>query len=204
MSLTEPQREMLEFIRACCDEGHPPTYRDIQEHFGFKSVNAAQETVKRLMAAGFIEQGRMKSGTPRGIVPKGFEPGGSKRLSVMGSIAAGQLTDSAQMDLGSAWIDASWVSGSAFALRVKGTSMIDAGIFEDDILIVERGQDARHGDIIVALWEGETTVKAYEKRNGKIYLVPANSTMKPILVEKGQLAIQGKVIGLQRKMRGKR
>lgn len=200
MTLTGPQREMLDFIKDRCDAAKPPTYREIQEHFGFKSVNAVQDTVKRLMSAGFLDQGRSRSGTRRGLIPKGYEPGESKRLSVIGSIAAGALTDSPQIELGSTWVDGSWVKGSSFALRVKGNSMIEAGIFEDDILIIERGVDARHGDIIVALWEGETTVKRYEKRGGKIFLVPANASMKPIAVERGQLAIQGKVVGLQRKM----
>ena len=200
MGLTEPQREMLEFIKVSCDHGRSPSYRDIQEHFGFKSVNAVQETVRRLMGAGLLEQGRSRSGARRGLMPKGFNPGSSKRLSVLGSIAAGALTDSPQLELGNTWVDASWVKRSSFALRVKGNSMIDAGIFEDDILIVERGADARHGDIIVALWEGETTVKRYEKKGGKVFLVPANTSMKPIAVEKGQLSIQGKVVGLQRKM----
>ncbi|MBI3296226.1 MAG: repressor LexA [Deltaproteobacteria bacterium] len=200
MGLTEPQREMLAFIKESCGEGHPPTYRDIQEHFGFKSVNAVQDTVRRLMAAGLLEQGKTRTGARRGLMPKGYDLGTSKRLSVVGSIAAGALTESPQTDLGSTFIDASWVKGSSFALRVKGNSMIDAGIYEDDILIVQRGSDARNGDIIVALWEGETTVKRYEKRGGKVFLVPANASMKPIAVERGQLSIQGKVVGLQRKM----
>lgn len=200
MNLTEPQSEMLAFIRTQCDEGKTPTFRDIQIHFKFKSVNAVTETVKRLMHAGALEQGKTRAGAIRGLMPKGYKFGKTRRLPVMGSIAAGALTDSPQLEIGGTYVDSTWVKGSSFALRVKGNSMCDAGIFEDDILIVERQGDAKHGDIIVALWEGETTVKRYEKRGGKIYLVPANSAMKPILVEKGQLAIQGKVVGVQRRL----
>lgn len=200
MELNTAQRQILEFIREKTASGRPPTFREIQEHLGFKSVNAVAEPIRRLLAQGLLKQGRSRSGATRGLVPAGHEESSVRRLTLLGSIAAGSPTDSQALDTGSTWVDSDWVKGASFALKVKGASMVEAGIFEDDILIVQRTTQARHGDIVVALWDGETTVKRYEKRGGKIHLVPANRDMKPIAIEKGQLVIQGKVVGLQRKM----
>ena len=86
------------------------------------------------------------------------------------------------------------------ALKVVGDSMIDVGIIEGDILIVERKTRVKSGDIVVALLEGETTVKRYLEKGGKLFLVPENSKMKPIAVQSDNFSIQGKVVGLQRRI----
>jgi repressor LexA len=86
-----------------------------------------------------------------------------------------------------------------FALRVVGNSMIEAGILEGDHVIVQKDASIRSGDIVVAVLQGEVTVKRFQKKKGKVFLVPENKTMSPIEVQTDEFYIQGKVVSLQRK-----
>jgi repressor LexA len=103
------------------------------------------------------------------------------------------------MELGAVFVAPGMAKGACFALRVSGDSMIDAGIWDGDFLIVERTAIARDGDIVVALLDGETTVKRYARSGGgSVVLKPENRRLKPIPVEGREFSIQGKVIGLHR------
>ena len=196
--LTESQAQVLSFIRERHrDSGVPPSYREIQEHFGYKAVGTVQDHVRALREKGYLEPA---GGRARGIVPVNARIEGTKRIPIYGEIAAGSLREAPQVELGSLVVADTAAKGPSFALRVVGDSMIEAGIFEGDHLIVERGSRVRHGDIVVALLNGETTVKYYERRDGQIYLVPANREMEPIPVTAGSFEIQGKVVGLQRRI----
>ena len=202
--MTEAQSKVLAFVaRHIRDEGAPPTYRDIAENFGFKSTRAAQDHVAALVRKGKLEH---IPGVARGlrIAEDDAEPK-AKALAVpiLGAVGASQPREAWETNMGATPFPRDLVKGrdaeaELFALRVKGDSMIDAGIFEGDLLIARSTRTASHGDIVIALLDGESTVKRLSKTSGKIHLVPENKRMKPIAVAQGDLQIQGKVIGLQR------
>ena len=197
-NLTESQSGILSFIRRYCEtSGAPPSYREIQKHFGYKAIGTVQDHVKALIKKGFLEEPGKKA---RGLVPKNFSWEGVKRIPIYGEIAAGHTRDSAQLELGALIIADNFAADPCFALRVVGNSMIEAGIFEGDHVIVERTSRVKTGDIVVALLNGETTVKRYLDKGEGIFLVPENREMRPIKVEQGKLEIQGRVVGLQRKL----
>lgn len=199
--LTESQQAILDFIKKhCLQEGIPPSYREIQKAFGFKAVGTVQSHVQALIQKGALENSFNKERKARGLVPSGHRLVGLRRVPVFGEVAAGGPRDAAQLELGFVAVSDEVTKSECFGLRVVGTSMVDAGIFEGDYLIVERTQKVKDGDIVVGLLDGETTVKRFEKKLGKFFLIPENSRMKPIEVVNQNLEIQGKVVGLQRKI----
>lgn len=199
-ALTKGQAKVLEFIRARYQsEGIPPSYRDIQKHFGFRAVGTVQDYVRALKEKGALERpGNRKVRRARQLMPKGSVTSGIKTIPIYGEIAAGATRESEQIPLGEIVMPG---DGKAqFALRVTGNSMINAGIFEGDLLLVDPKARAAKGDIVVALVEGETTVKRFYPRGEWIELHPENSDMKPIVVQAKSVQIQGRVVGLQRKI----
>ena len=200
-NLTENQKEVLKFILETCEKtGVPPTYREIQAHFGYKAVGTVQDHVKALITKGALEKSTKKPRTARGILPPSSKIEGARRISIYGEIAAGATRQSEQLKLGALIIDRAVSNNPSFALRVVGNSMIEAGIFEGDLLVVEKEARVKSGDIIVALVDGETTVKRYLKRGATVSLVPENKAMRPIEIKDQAFEIQGKVVGLQRKI----
>jgi len=199
-TLTDTQSEILEFIRKTCElNGVPPSYREIQEHFGYKAVGTIQDHVKALVTKGFLKRGTGPGRRARDLLPTGFRPEAVRQIPIYGEIAAGPTRDSAQIELGSMTLPQSMLKGDCFALRVVGDSMEDVGILEGDLLVVQRQNRANSGDIVVALLNRETTVKRYMESKGQILLVPENKKMKSIPVTNEDFQIQGKVIGLQRR-----
>jgi repressor LexA len=201
--LTQSQQEILSFIKdACTNRGAPPSYREIQEHFGYKAVGSIQGFVRVLIRKGYLEEPQTEKGKrkSRGLFPTGFRNQGIKRIPIYGEIAAGPLRETPQIELGSLLVSEESAKDPCFALRVVGDSMVDAGILEGDHLIVERSSRVKNGDIVVALLGGETTVKRYKETSAGIFLVPENKKMKPIKVTDKTFRVQGKVVGLQRKL----
>lgn len=202
-NLTAAQREVLDFIRErMTSSGLPPTYREIQQHFGYKSIGTVQDHLKALKKKGALKEiARTKTRQrARGMLPTDHTPPEEiRQLSIYGEIAAGPTRESEQLELGKLTVPAHQAKGAAFALRVVGNSMIEAGILEGDLLIVEKEVRVKSGDIVVALVDGETTVKRYRVKNGVPWLFPENVRMKPIPVEGREFRIQGKVVGLQRR-----
>lgn len=197
--LTPAQTEILHYIKErCAQTGAPPSYREIQARFGYKSVNSVQTHIEALRKKGLLEA-QADRRQARGLLPIGHKQEKIQLLPVYGEIAAGSPRDSAQIELGSVVISNEF-SSATFALRVRGESMVDVGIFEGDFLIVEKRTRAKSGDIVVALLDGETTVKRYLEKSGEVFLIPENRSMKPISVRGKKLEIQGRVVGLQRKI----
>ena len=178
----------------------PPSYREIQTHFAYKAVGTVQDHVRALIEKGVLEKNKnpQEKRRARGLLPKGLRVEGVRRLPVYGEIAAGGPRAAEQLELGEVVIAEDQVKGECFALRVVGESMIEVGIFEGDHLIVEIGVRVHSGDIVVALLDGETTVKRYQEKNGQIFLVPENKHMQAIATTGRRLEIQGRVVGLQR------
>jgi repressor LexA len=200
--LTQTQQQVLEFIKDRLRErGISPSFREIQEHFGYKSIGTVQDHLKALLKKGALFRPDAKEPRQaRGLVPSGHAPSEAKVLPIYGEIAAGALREAEQLELGFVTVDATEVRGPSFALRVVGNSMIEAGILEGDVLIVEKEAVVRDGDIIVALVDNETTVKRYKRAQGRTFLVPANRRMQPIEITHQDLKIQGRVVGLRRKI----
>ncbi|NDD05928.1 MAG: repressor LexA, partial [Proteobacteria bacterium] len=183
--LTQHQAAVLEFIQTYCREtGVSPSYREIQKHFNYKSVGTVQDHVRALIKKGMLEKTYGQNSTKaRALLPRNQKRTMGKTLSVYGEIAAGGPREGVELELGTIVVAEEFAEGECFALRVVGNSMIEAGIFEGDYVIVKKSTKIKSGDIVVALIEGETTVKKYQEKNGKIYLVPENSSMKPIEVK---------------------
>lgn len=199
--LTSVQNEILSFIKETVGStGRPPTFREIQKHFGYRAVGTVQDHVKALVKKGVIESPTTgkKSRKSRALLPSD-RPERVRQIPIYGEIAAGATREAEQLELGQLTIPFSAAKPECFALRVVGNSMVDAGIIEGDVLIVERTRFAKNGEIVVALLNHETTVKRYQERGGEILLVPENKTMKPIAVKGKELQIQGRVVGLQRR-----
>jgi len=198
--LTNRQKQVLDFITDYVrDVGYPPTVRDIAGAFKISS-KGAYDHLTAIEKKGYIKRNPTK---PRAIelmdfVP-GRVPGSVVEIPVVGRVAAGEPLLATQniertISLSSDVIK----SEEPFALRIKGDSMIGAGILEDDYVIVKQQRAAEQGDIVVALIGDEATVKRFYKAADHIELQPENPSMKPIIVK--DVTILGKVIGLFREM----
>lgn len=204
--LSAKQLQILDFIKQeVREKGYPPSVREICEAIGLKSTSTVHGHLSRLEKKGYIRRDPTK---PRAIeildgatelLPS--NPGQEIiEVPIVGTITAGTPILAVENVEDTFPIPASYVnsSGSVFMLKVKGESMIEAGIFDKDLVLVRQQPTADNGDIIVALIDGDyATVKTFYKENGHIRLQPENSSMSPIIVS--DCAVLGKVIGLFRK-----
>lgn len=202
--LSPRQAEVLDCIRRAVERrGFPPTYREIGDSLGISSTNGVADHVKALVRKGFVR--KAKGGAARGLQltdKAGVSPrGDTVHVPLVGTVAAGLPMLAEQNLEDGLQLDASMVAGSGrvFALRIRGDSMIEEGILEGDLVIVREQSSVRDGDIVVALVDGEATVKFYFREPNRIRLQPAHPTMPPIFVERSsQLDIQGVVVGVWR------
>ena len=220
--LTDRQMEVLKYIReSISSKGYPPTLREIGEFLGIKSTNGVNDHLKALEKKGYLAREDLKSRALRPIdwpvgdrdddsepvLPRGvIEPSGDWiDVPIVGRVAAGapllaveNVEDSVKVDrffLGS--------NREVFALKVKGDSMIEDGIHDGDFIFVKKQMSASRGDIVVAMIEDEATVKRYFPEGDTIRFQPANSRMKPIIVQKRDFKsvnLIGIVVGLYRKV----
>lgn len=214
--LTDRQRQILQFIVKESElRGFPPTIREIGEEMDIRSTNGVNDHLKALERKGYLVRGEQQS---RSLVPTkrarlvlGL---GAKKdadiidVPVLGKVAAGLPLLATENIEDSVRIDSFFLGGSGkeiFALRVKGESMIEDGIFDGDYLFVKKTPSAAPGDIVVALIEDEATVKRYFPESDRIRLQPANAKMQPIYVKKSDFKstmILGLVVGIYRKYPG--
>jgi len=195
--LTARQAEVLELIKRHIDDtGFPPTRADIAKELGFKSANAAEEHLKALARKGAIE---MIAGASRGIrIPE------SKGIPIIGQVAAGNpilaqehIEDYCEMP------ESFFRPAADYFLRVRGDSMIDVGIFDEDLLAVHRTSQAENGEIVVARVDDEVTVKRLKRTRSKyqVLLLPENPDYSPIEVDlrTQEFAIEGLSVGVVRR-----
>jgi len=199
--LTERRQNILDFIRSTlAARGIPPTLREIGEKFGIRSTNGVEGHLAALQRSGLINRERGKS---RGISLQSGERQASV-VPVLGKVAAGLPVLSPENREGEIVVDLSLFSlrssQNLFALKVRGDSMVNAHIMDGDTLLVRAQSVARNGDIVVALTDGEATVKRFYAEKDRFRLQPENSAMKPIYVESGEFRIVGKAVGVLRKM----
>jgi len=208
LSLTSRQREVLEFIRKfMTQEGYPPTVREIGAHFGFVP-RSVFDRLKALERKGYLRRVASKSRSlqildaPEASQPSPRAPAAFRELPILGRVAAGEPLLSEQNVEGTFTISRDWVNGDeAFLLKVEGESMIGAHILPGDYAVVRGQATAEHGDIVVALVDGEATIKRVLLKKDAIVLQPENPAMPPIQVRRGEKTFQivGKVIGILRK-----
>lgn len=217
-NLTERERRMLDFMKqTAAEKGYPPTVREICEKLGVKSTSTVHKDLASLEKKGFIRKDPAK---PRAIEIVGLNDGPAQAASaepasapvieeradvvdipLIGQVAAGTPILAEENMIDSFPIPARYVNGGAdhFMLTVKGESMIEAGIFDGDYILVQQANTARNGDMVVAMidgFESEATVKTFYHEGDHIRLQPENSTMSPILVR--DVKILGKVKGVFR------
>ena len=192
--LSEKQSEVLTFIQdEISRSGIPPTYRDIAKHFGYEAVGTVQDHVANLIRKGFLKK---ISGAARGF--QLAHRSEAIDVPILGMVPAGSPIEAIADSSGSLPVPDRW-RGDVFALKVKGESMSGSGIFDGDFVIVQKTHHAENGDIVVAMIDGEVTVKYFEKKYGKVRLLPDNPKFSPIEIPAGsENSIQGKVVSVQR------
>ena len=200
--ITDKQREILEYIRdTILAKGYQPAVREICEAVHLKSTSSVHSHLETLEKNGYIRRDPTK---PRTIEILDDDFALTRRemvnVPVVGTVAAGQpiLAEENIEDYMPIPVEM-LPNKEVFMLKVKGESMIEAGIFNNDKVIVAKQDTAKNGEMVVALVEDSATVKTFYKENGHIRLQPENSSMDPIFVDDVQ--ILGKVIGLFRMMR---
>ena len=204
MELTGRQQEIWSFLVEYVDlHGYPPTVREIGEAVGLASPSTVHAHLANLERAGLLKRDPTK---PRALELIGREKHAAEavvaelpKLPLLGQIAAGGPL-LAEQNIEDQIAVPETLRGD-FVLRVKGESMIDAGILDGDLVIVQRAQDARNGDIVVALAgddesADEATVKTFYREKGRVRLQPENASLEPIYAEHVQ--ILGKVVGVFR------
>jgi len=201
MSLKTENKEnqVYEYIKETIARvGYPPSTRDIQKALGIGSTSTVHTYLKHLEERELIQKDGRTSRSLR-ISETVSEPKRSVKVPIVGQVAAGTpilAVENIEGYFDFPLLKRSYMNCELFALRVKGESMIEAGILDGDIIIVRQTPTAENGEIIVALVDDSATVKTFYKENGHFRLQPENKTMKPIIVD--SLLILGKVISVMR------
>ena len=201
--ITSQQQRVLDCIQIYINKtGFPPTRADICKELGFKSPNSAETHLRALEKKGYIS---IESGTSRGIsiINNNDNSFNSNEYPIVGLVAAGSPTLAQEnieqmINCPKSFFDSSF----DYFLKVKGLSMKDAGIMEDDLIAIKKTSEVKNGDIVVARIEDEVTVKFFNRKSPKIIeLEAANSDYKNIVVnlEYDEFHIEGKSVGLLRK-----
>jgi repressor LexA len=229
-ALTLRQKEILDFISASIVErGFPPTLREIGEHFNIRSTNGVNDHLKALEKKGHLRREDLKSRAMRPILPDGSGEvvplrraemaNGTGNVAVLdrsltddmaeipilGRVAAGQPILAIEHATDTVRVDRVLIGGhrEVFGLRIVGESMIEDGILDGDYVFVKKTPSAASGDIVVAMIEGEATVKRYYPEGDRIRFQPANSNMTAIIVRRSDFKsvdIIGIVVGVYRKL----
>ena len=175
--LSKMQKKIYEYIASCIrEQGYPPSVREIGEAVGLKSPSTVHFHLKHLEEAGVIEKG---AGKGRAITLT--EPAiPEDKVPIVGNVAAGSPILAEECIEDYLTFDTGGRSDEYFALRVRGESMINAGILPGDLVVVRRQQVANNGEIVVALIEDEATVKRFSRRGGHVWLLPDNDDYSPI------------------------
>jgi repressor LexA len=202
-ALTDRQREILDFIsRSIAKRGYPPTLREIGGHFGIKSTNGVNDHLRALEKKGYLQREDLKSRALRPIVSSG---GQVVDVPILGRVAAGQPLLAVRNYDDTVRVDRFFIGQNreVFALRIKGDSMIEDGIFDGDFVFVRKQLQASPGETVVAMIGDEATVKRYYPEGDTIRFQPANARMEPIIVRKRDwksVNLLGVVIGVYRKL----
>jgi len=175
--LTSMQQRIYEYIASCIrEQGYPPSVREIGEAVGLKSPSTVHFHLKHLEEAGVIEKGAGKGRAITLTAP----PVPEDKVPIVGNVAAGSPILAEECIEDYLTFDTGGHGDEYFALRVRGESMLNAGILPGDLVVVRRQQTCSNGEIVVAMIEDEATVKRFSKQNGHIWLLPENEAYSPI------------------------
>ena len=196
--VTPKQKAILEFIRSCSDaNGFAPSYREIAAHFGYTSPATVHQFVTTLKEKGLLTMDSSKARSLQSTA-QSEQPLRVMELPLLGIIAAGEPIEAIENPEMMAVPESLISNPHSYILRVRGTSMIEAGIMDGDYVIVERNFYPQNGDIVVALLDNQyATLKKYYREKDTIRLQPANASMAPLFVKNP--AIQGVVRALMRR-----
>lgn len=205
--LSGKRQQILEYLGDCLRErGYPPSVREIGEAVGLASSATVHSHLAVLQREGYLQRDPTK---PRAIQVRyeptskvAMAPGPVRHVPLVGEVAAGtgvlaqenveEIVSLPEQFTG---------TGSTFMLKVRGDSMIEAGIFDGDYLVVRQQPDAEQGDVVVAGIPGdEATVKTFSRRQGKVVLVPANPAFEPLVLDPAEVTIYGKVVTVLRRL----
>ncbi len=198
--LTPRQAVILEFIiESIRDHGYPPTIAEIGAKFGISSTNAVHDHLVALDKKGYIT----RSSKARGIhvtekAAAGLYQHQVGLLPLVGRVAAGRPILAEENIEAHVAVSASLRKPDAYCLRVHGDSMIEDGILDGDVIIVDQHREPAPGDVVVALVDNEVTVKYYHPLGSQVELRPANAAMQPMIVPARSVQLQGVVVALQR------
>ena len=201
--LTNKQEEVLvELKKYMAKKGYPPTVRELCKLTNLNSTATVQVHLDNLMSKGYIKKDREKNRTIELLVPNEYKENFDSVVSLplLGKVTAGNPIEAIEMPDQYFEVSVQLINkkNEVFSLTVSGESMINAGIYDGDIILVERSKTCNNGDIVVALTEeNTTTIKRFFKEKDHIRLQPENDTMDPIILP--NVEILGKVIGLYRK-----
>jgi repressor LexA len=206
MALTRRQKEVVDFIaQFVVENGFSPSYEEIAQALQLASLATVHKHISALQAKNYLKRGHNQSRSvdvaPKYLVERQrMRKEQSLEVPLLGRIAAGQPVESVSERATLSFADFLGHSDT-YALEVRGDSMIEDHICDGDMILVERTNEARDGDIVVALVGGlETTLKRlYREAGGRLRLQPANSTMKPIYVRAEDVQIQGRLLAVLRK-----
>lgn len=198
MDLTQKQRAVLQFLKDYRREhGMPPSYEEIRQEFGFASLNSARKHLLQLHRKGFIRSPWKNQKRALEIIEREEAPKAAK-IPLLGTVVAGAPLDSEEIPETVDVPESLLRRGEHFALRVTGDSMVDDGIHEGDLLVVQQRETAEVGQTVVALVDGEATVKRFYRHGDQIELRPANDRYSPILADPASVQVRGVVVGLVR------
>ncbi len=194
--LNDQEKKVLDCVTSFLNEkGYPPSQRELAKEAGFKSPNTVDYYLTKLEDKGYLECPKNRPRAIR-IVAEALRST-SIRIPILGTVPAGVPNLAVEDYEESIEVDRALAKGDAFGLKVKGDSMKDAAILEGDIAIVRVQASADHGDIVVARFQEDTTVKYFHYKKGGPYLVPANEKYAAIPAKDAQIV--GKVVGIVRR-----
>jgi repressor LexA len=194
--LTAKQQQIYDFVCQQIDErGYPPTIRDIGSAFDIRSPNGVMCHLKALEKKGFIVRDGKSARAIRPTQRRGIRPG----LPFKGLVAAGAPIQAEAQD-DRIDLHGLFAGPETFVLQVQGHSMIDSHIDDGDYVVIRKREGASNGERVVAVVDGEYTLKRFYRRNQHIELRPDNGTMEPIMVDAGRdIRIEGVLVGVVRK-----
>ncbi len=197
---TERQQRILDVIRAfTAQQGYPPSVREIGERVGLSSSSTIHAHLKALERRGLISRDPTK---PRALRSEPLEPVGPESvvMPILGKVAAGVPITAQENVEGEFVLPSAFVprASDGFMLRVQGESMIDAAILDGDLIVVRPQKTASNGEIVVAMLDGEATVKRFYREEGRVRLQPENASMAPIYAS--DVEIIGRVEAVVRRL----
>ncbi len=192
----EKLTKVMDYIRRFSEEnGYTPSVREISQECGIKSTATVHSYIARLQEKGFLTKTDNKKRSLN------IGKGGGINVPLVGTVTAGSPIFAYENYEDYYTFPVGEFSGELFMLRVQGTSMIDAGIFDGDKIIVRKQNTAQNGEIVVALIEDSATVKRIYYKNGQVVLHPENESLADMIFEPNEVTVLGKVVGLMRNYR---